>query len=252
MSCKKFFATPKMIGYLIKFALRISAFGIMIWLYTRDKHAFYGYTTVSPADNFNFMHLMWLVFMGLMTLHLLPTPILSMGSGKSCKSNFVPVPHYSEEKLLKFVHNENKKAWRCMLVWLCGNAFIGILHFIGIIGNAELLLISGFFFICDYICILIFCPFQTFGMKNRCCVNCRIYDWGHFMMFTPMLFLGTFYSLSLFFMGAAVIIRWEVKWTNHPEHFWYGSNQTLSCKNCRDKTCQIKKAVASSIRKPQQ
>ncbi|MBR3970835.1 MAG: hypothetical protein IKJ87_07125 [Ruminococcus sp.] len=249
MNNLKFIPTPKIIGYFIKFILRITAFIIMIWLYIRDKNAFYQYTITSPMNEFNFMHLMWLIFIGLMTLHLFPSKLLSMGAGKSCKSNFTPVQNYSEADLLTFVQNENKKAWRCMLCWLLGNAAIGLLYYCGIIGKPEILLISGFFFICDYICILIFCPFQTFGMKNRCCVNCRIYDWGHFMMFTPMLFLGTFYSLPLFFMSCAVIIHWEVKWTNHPERFWYGSNQILSCKNCRDKTCQLKRKLKRTFTK---
>lgn len=247
MQKNKFIPTPKLIGYLVKFALRLSAFGIMVWLYLRDKDAFYQYTVTPLKDSFNFMHFMWFVFMGLMALHLFPTKILSMGAGKSCKENFIPVPDYSESELLKFVHNENKKSWRCMLVWLGGNSIVALLYFCEIIGKPELLLLTGFYFICDYICIIIFCPFQTFGMKNQCCVNCHIYDWGHFMMFTPMLFLGTFYSLSLFFMSTAVIIRWEIKWKRHPERFWRGSNQTLSCKNCHDKTCQIKKAVRNSL-----
>ncbi len=249
MSCNKFIPTPKMIGYLIKFPLRISAFVIMIVLYIRDKQAFYEYTTAPIGEGINFMHIMWGVFMGLMTLHLFPTGILSMGAGKSRKANFVPVPDYSAEKLDEFVKDENRKARNCMIVWLSGNAVIGLLYFLGILGKPELLLLTGFYFISDYICIVIFCPFQTFGMKNRCCVNCRIYDWGHFMMFTPMIFLGTFYSLSLFFMGTAVIIHWEYLWKKSPERFWYGSNQTLSCKNCKDKTCQIKKAVRNSLLK---
>lgn len=243
----KYISTNKMRFYLIKFAFRLTAFGIMIWLYIKDKDKFYGYTITSPKDHFNFMHFMWIVFMGLMISHIFPTKIISMGSGKIKKSNFVPTAKYNETDLLKFVHNENVKAWRSMAVWLSGNAVVGSLYFIGVIGKPELLLIVGFYFISDYICILIFCPFQTFGQKDRCCVNCRIFDWGHFFMFTPMLFIRTFYSWSLFFMGALVIIHWEIMWTNHPERFWFGSNQSLSCANCKDQTCKIKRPVTKKI-----
>lgn len=249
MKIRKLNATPKLIAYLVKFAARITAFGIMIWLYIKDKTCFYEYTTAPVKDGFNFMHIMWTVFMGLMILHLFPTRILSMGARKSCDNQFVPVSGYSENELLKFVHNENIKSWRCMLCWIAGSAVIGSLFFFRIIGKPELLLLTGFFFVCDYICILIFCPFQTFGQKDRCCVNCRIYDWGHFFMFTPMLFIKSFYSWSLFFTGTAVIIRWEWLWTNHPERFWYGSNKTLSCANCHDKTCQLKIAIKESVGK---
>ena len=245
----KFIPTPKMIGYLIKFPLRIFAFVTMLVLYINDKKSFYEYTTAPIWDGLNFMHIMWCIFMGFMMLHLFPTDVLSMGAGKSRSKNYVPVPDYSVQALDEFVKSENRKARNCMIVWLAGNAVIALLYFIGIIGTAELLLFTGFYFICDYICIVIFCPFQTIGMKNRCCVNCRIYDWGHFMMFTPMILLGTFYGLSLFLMGTAVIIHWEYFWRKYPERFWYGSNQTLSCKNCKDKTCQIKKAVRNSLLK---
>lgn len=186
---------------------------------------------------------MWCVFMGLMTLHLLQMSFLSMGAGKALKANFNPVPNYSKEKLAEFVSRENKSARNCMIVWLTGNAIIGILYFMGIIGKPELLLLTGFYFICDYICILIFCPFQTFGMKNKCCINCRIYDWGHFMMFTPMLFIQDFYSWSLFFTACIVLIKWEIIYAKHPERFYEGSNKNLQCQNCKDRTCQIKKNV---------
>ena len=103
------------------------------------------------------------------------------------------------------------------------------------------------FFLCDYICILVFCPFQTCIMKNKCCVNCRIYDWGHFMMFTPMLFIPNFYSWSLFFTSCVVLIRWELVYAAHPERFWSGSNQILQCENCKDKTCQMKRRVRNQV-----
>lgn len=246
MKQSKFIATPKLIGYLIKFFMRIAAFGIMLYLYIRNKSEFYGYTVDSPKNGINFMHIMWAVFMILMLLHLFPSKITSMGASKSKKSNYAPEPDYSETELLKFIHSENVKAWRGMICWLIGNAVIGILYYCGILGKSELLLITGFYFLSDYICILIFCPFQTFSQKSRCCINCRIYDWGHFFMFTPMLFIDTFYCRSLFFMGAAVIIRWEFMWTNYPERFWYGSNQNLRCNNCHDKTCQIKQHIRKS------
>lgn len=246
---KKYVTTNKMRMYSLKFVLRLSVFGIMIVLYIRDKHTFYLYTVTPITEGMNFMHFMWAVFMCLMISHLFPTKFHSMGAGKIKKSNFVPVSDYSESELLKFVHNENKKSWKSMIVWLIGNAVIGLLYFLKIIGKPELLLIVGFYFISDYICILIFCPFQTFGQKDRCCVNCRIYDWGHFFMFTPMLFIKSFYSWTLFFMGVVVIIHWEYMWTKYPERFWYGSNQTLNCANCKDKTCSVKKDVTKQIKK---
>ncbi|MDE6783968.1 MAG: hypothetical protein K2J26_01125, partial [Ruminococcus sp.] len=153
MKISRLNATPKFIAYLVKFAARITAFGIMLRLYIKDKIRFYEYTTAPVKDGFNFMHIMWIIFMGLMILHLFPTKILSMGAQKSCGRQFTPVSDYSENELLKFVHNENIKAWRCMLCWIAGSAVIGLLFLFRIIGKPELLLLTGFFFVCDYICI---------------------------------------------------------------------------------------------------
>jgi len=128
-----------------------------------------------------------------------------------------------------------------MLLWLSFNAIWGFLYLFEVMDDIDLWMLAVFYFLCDYICILFFCPFQTFIMKNKCCVNCRIYDWGHFMMFTPMLFMKSFFSWSLFFTALIVLIRWEIVYAQNPQLFWSGSNQTLQCKNCKDKTCQLKK-----------
>ena len=245
---KRYIKTGKMGFYFVKFAFRIIAFIILICLYVADRDRFYEYTEASPLESFNFMHLMWCVFMGLMLLHIFPPRIMSMGAGKIRRSNYVPVEGYSEEKLLKYVQNENRKAWKVMLFWFAANGTFGALFFAGLIGKAELLLLTTIYFISDYICILIFCPFQTFGQRDRCCVACRIYDWGHFFMFTPMLFMGNFYGISLFCMGSAVIVHWEVMFTMHPERFWDGSNQAIRCANCHDRTCTIKREVTGKVK----
>ena len=141
------------------------------------------------------------------------------------------------------MQKQNLAAWKVMLVWLCFNAIFGVLYLLEILCAGDLLMLTVFYFLCDYICILLFCPFQTVLMKNKCCVNCRIYDWGHFMMFTPMLFIKNFYSWSLFFTSLVVLLHWEITYAKYPERFWEGSNSTLKCNNCKERTCQIKKRL---------
>ena len=193
------------------------------------------------------LHVLWLVFMVMMVMHLFPNKKLSMALKKNKEENYVEVPGYLEHELLKFVQDQNIKAWTVMLLWLCFNAIWGFLYLFEVIDNADLLMLTVFYFLCDYICILFFCPFQTYIMKNKCCVNCRIYDWGHFMMFTPMLFIKNFFSWSLLFTSLVVLIRWEIVYAKHPQRFWSGSNQTLQCASCKDKTCQIKGRLKNSV-----
>ena len=230
-------------AYLVKFAIRITIFVLIAILYVADKPLMYQLMTQSIWMGVTPIHILWLIFMGMMILHIFPTKKVTMALLKSEEKEYIPQENYSEIELLKFVQDQNVKAWMVMLLWLCFNAIFGILYLFKKIDVADLLMLTVFYFLCDYICILIFCPFQTCIMKNRCCVNCRIYDWGHFMMFTPMLFIQHFFSWSLFFTSCVVLIKWEIIYAKHPERFWSGSNKTLQCQNCKDKTCQIKKKI---------
>ena len=243
-SNKKIEFNGKLIRYTLKFIGRIILFGSVLILYIIDREwiteflskpfAFFGITP---------LHIVWGIFMCIMLFHLLPakTQQRTMAWLKMKEDIYKPVDNYDELKLLKYVQDQNKKAWTVMLVWLSFNAFWAFLYLNDIIKESELFLLSAFYFLSDYICILIYCPFQSNIMKNKCCVNCRIYDWGHFMMFTPMLFIKNFFCWSLFFTSLVVLIKWEITYTKYPERFWEGSNQNLKCINCKDKTCQYKK-----------
>jgi len=233
--------TKKLKFYIFKLFTRVFALAVMTALYIRRKDEMTEFLTTPIFSTINALEIIWAGFMVIMISHLFPTEMRSMALLKSKKEKFVPVENYSEFELLKYVHDQNRKAWQVMLVWLIFNGIWALVYLLGFIGEAELLLLSGIYFLCDYICILFYCPFRSKIMKNKCCVNCRIYDWGHFMMFTPMLFIKNFFSWSLFFTSVIVLIRWELVYAKHPERFWEGSNRILQCANCKDKTCRFKK-----------
>lgn len=236
--------TPMLKRQSIQFLFRVTVFLAVLGLYLYDKELMYQLATQPIQLGVNLLHVVWFIFMVMMLAHLVPNERLPMAMRKSYSNHYVPVEQYDELELLRFVQKQNIRAWMVMLVWLFGNGVVGLLCLMDIIGPADLLMLTVFFYLCDYICILFFCPFQTGIMKNKCCVNCRIYDWGHFMMFTPMLFIPNFFSWSLFFTSAVVLIHWEVVYAKHPERFWSGSNKTLQCAHCQDKTCQYKTAIA--------
>ena len=93
------------------------------------------------------------------------------------------------------------------------------------------------FYVCDLICVLVWCPFRVFFMKNRCCTTCRIFNWDHFMMFTPFLFVPGLYSWSLAGLALISMIFWEITVFTHPERFTDQCNDSLKCKNCTDRLC---------------
>ena len=235
--------TRKLKAYIGKLALRVAAVVIALVMYFTNKEDMLRFLGEERFYRFSILHVLWGIFMFIMILHLFPSKLRSMALLKSKEMHYDPIEH-SEFELLRFVQDQNRKAWRVMLVWLCFNAFWALLYLTGVISEAELLLLTVLYFLSDYICILFYCPFQSNIMHNKCCVNCRIYDWGHFMMFTPMLFIKNFFSWSLFFTSLVVLIRWELVYAKYPERFWENSNRTLQCRNCTDKTCQFKEKLA--------
>ena len=239
----KLVKTKMMNLYLMKLILRITVFVSVFGFYLYDREKLVAlalqplYMGVTP------MHILWFFFMVMMLKHIFPKEPYTMALLKREEKKFIEVEGYSRTEVLEFVQDQNQKAWKVMLVWLIGNGLVGLIYSLNWIGQPELFLLSVFYFLCDYICILFYCPFQSHIMKNKCCVNCRIYDWGHFMMFTPMIMIKSFYTWSLFFMACIVLIHWELVYGKHPERFYYGSNKRLQCATCKDKTCQIKRKV---------
>lgn len=240
---KGFIKTKMMTRYMIKLFIRVAIFVSVLVFYILHKDILCDLMTRPVYMGITALHVLWLAFMLMMLVHIFPMDKLTMALRKAEEKQYQEEAGYSELELYRFVKDQNVKAWTVMLVWLIFNAVFGALYLFRVLDDADLLMLTVFYFLCDYICILFYCPFQSLIMKNKCCVNCRIYDWGHFMMFTPMLFIKNFFSWSLFFTSCVVLIRWEVVYAKHPERFWSGANQTLQCANCKDKTCQIKKKL---------
>ena len=187
---------------------------------------------------FSWLHPLWLIW-ALDTLQQI-VPIknkLPLGSMKLFQSRFQPIrERINYEALRDYTIATTRAAYKVFLIWCAGLAVIGLLYYYGILGRAELFLISAVFYVCDLICVLIWCPFRLL-MRTRCCTTCRIFNWDHLMMFTPMIFMGGFYAVSLLSLAFAAWLVWEVCIMMYPERFWDKSNAALKCSNCTDKLC---------------
>ena len=190
-----------------------------------------------------FMAVVWCIFIIEMLLRFFPCSLESMGCQKQFKRNFIKTKQ----------ENPNKSSWlptfAIAMAWFALNGFIGILYFLGVIDVGILLIISLAYSVCDMICILFFCPFQTWFMKNKCCGSCRIYNWDFAMMFTPLIFVPHYYTWSL--LGAALLLLavWEIYLRVHPERFAEECNSALSCANCKEKLCHHKKQLRGFLKK---
>ncbi len=183
------------------------------------------------------------VFITEMLFRFFPSGLESMGCQKQFAKNFIPTD----------VPSPTRSTWRSTLavalVWLLLNGLIGAAYFIGWIDKGILLLICLFYSVCDMICILFFCPFQTWMMKNKCCGSCRIYNWDYAMMFTPLVFIPSLYTYSLLGAALLLLIVWELAALLHPERFSEETNDCLSCKNCKEKLCHHKKQLRGFLKK---
>ncbi|MBQ5929124.1 MAG: hypothetical protein IIW96_08140 [Oscillibacter sp.] len=190
------------------------------------------FRTLSP------LHLLWAVWVGDMVLQIVPIKNkVPLGSQKLFANRFRPIREkINYESLRRYVISTTRAAYRVFLLWCALIAVIGLLYGGGYISPIGLFMISVFFYVCDLICVLVWCPFRLM-MRTRCCTTCRIFNWDHLMMFSPLIFLGGFYAISLVVLALAAWLVWELCVMLYPERFWEHSNAALKCSECTDKLC---------------
>ena len=205
---------------------------------------FFDYSTVATLIVVGFVALS---FVGALIERVIPSKTASMGSQKQHKRNYLPSG--KEKPVLQ--------SWKVTLVvflsWIGLNAIFATLYFLNIFDQGIMMLIALFYSVSDMICILFFCPFQTWMMHNRCCTTCRIYNWDFAMIFTPVIFLIVVktndqyvvnpFALVLVVAALALLIKWEIVYHAHPERFSDATNLNIRCVNCKEKLCAHKKQL---------
>ena len=225
------------ISYYVRLILRSALFIWALVYYIHNKlHALKDFTPLLLG--------VWLFFVAEMILRFFPSKLESMGCQKQFKRNYEPV-----DENAKPINQSWKRTASVAVLCLTLNAIIGALYFTGIFDKGILILISIAFSVCDIICILFFCPFQTWFMKNRCCTTCRIYNWDFAMIFTPLVFIPDGYTYSLLGFALLLLLRWEITYKCHPERFSTATNQCIICANCEEKLCLRKKKLQGFLNK---
>lgn len=222
--------------YLVTFTMRLTIFLMILGIYLWDKRLL-DFTAGGPL--FWPLTLLWLVMLVAMLSQLNPHSRLTIGCMKQYPSSFDPTD-FDPERLKQAVRGQNLGALKVAVIWLAINGLFGLLFLKEIFSVSELLLLAALYYLCDLICVLFFCPFQTFLMKNRCCVNCRIFAWGSWMMAIPLLCVPHIYAQSLVWASVLVLVVWEYRFFRYPERFWFGSNRHLQCAHCKEQLCRYK------------
>ncbi|MBQ1332508.1 MAG: hypothetical protein IIY36_06195, partial [Lachnospiraceae bacterium] len=101
-------------------------------------------------------------------MRFIPSRIESPGSQKQFARNYIKTGKTDIEI------QDNNGVMLVALVWIMFNGVFGALRMLGVFDEGIMILLSCLFSVCDMICILFFCPFQTWFLKNKCCSTCRI------------------------------------------------------------------------------
>lgn len=189
----------------------------------------------------------WAVFAVEMVLRFFPSRNESIGRQKQFRERFVPT-----DSVITYDPAMQRRPNSTIIVavsWLALNGVIGFLYLTGRIDRGILLLICLAYSVCDMICLLFFCPFQMWIMKNKCCGSCRIYNWDYAMMFTPLIFVRGVFTWSLLALSLGLVARWEITFFRHPERFSETTNWSLSCASCQEKLCSHKKSLQRFLKR---
>ena len=227
--------------YYLRFLQRIFLLACAIGIYIIYPDFFQVLNGFNFFKQFNVLHVFYVIWLSDIMMQLMPmTGQFSIGSLKQ-------FPHFMQDVKENLINRKamsikqtksNVGALVILFVWIVLSVCIGLLRYFNIINNGIIFLICTIFYVCDLICVLFFCPFQKWFMKNKCCATCRIFNWDHMMMFSCFIFVPGFYSWSLVIMSLTSMFIWELNYLAHPERFFEETNATLKCKNCKDKMCR--------------
>jgi hypothetical protein len=238
MRIKKSISTVSTFHY-IRLVYRSALFVMLLVSYIRFR-LFNEAAVLERVENLPaIIYITWAVFAIEMIMRFFPSKYESPGCQKQFAHNYI------KSGCTDISIPDNNATILIALIWIIFNGIFGALYMVGILDDGIMILLCSAYSICDIICILFFCPFQTWFMKNKCCSTCRLYNWDYAMMFTPLFFVQKSYTWSLLALSVALLVRWEITFYLHPERFSEKTNDYLQCRNCTEKLCAHKKQLTS-------
>lgn len=225
-------------NYFFRLAGRclILVFCIALWIFAPEN--FKILNGMNFFKGVSVLHILWFIWLADMIQQILPVKNkIPLGSQKLFANRFRPIREKINYKALReYIISTTKSAYKVFIIWGLLVIALGVLYYFGALNKISLFIISVVFYVCDLICVLIWCPFRLI-MKNKCCTTCRIFNWDHLMMFSPLIYIGGFYAISLFALSLLAWLVWELCVMMYPERFWEMTNVALKCSECTDKLC---------------
>lgn len=202
------------------------------------------FMSLSVIGNIKFYQLLWMYLMYEMIIVLIPNLNRYSYSGKLFNRHYNEVENYNKDKLNKFTKENKIRAIRAGVFWITLNALLGYIYIKLELSPVYMYLLFLFYYWSDMFCVNVWCPFHKIIVKNKCCNECRIYNWGHLMYLTPLIFIPGWYTYSLVLMGVILFIQWEYMNIKYPERFSPVSNKSLRCSECNNE-CRYNKSKST-------
>lgn len=225
--------------YIKRLIFRIVIFIITVGIYILNPNEFIVVKGLNFIKKLSPLHILWFIWMLDMILQLCKVPkYWPLGSQKYWGHRYLPDIKKIDKKVIKeHMKKLTNGSTSVAIVWILFVAIIDALYLTNIISYQIVILISTAFYVCDLICVVVWCPFRVFFMHNKCCTTCRIFNWDHAMMFLPLIVIPGLWTYSLLLMSFLILIVWEIACAVYPERFLEKTNCALRCNNCKDRLC---------------
>ena len=244
---------------ILVFRVLLLAASVYMYLSSNEKQGFNA--MLRRGFSGVLLYAIWAVLVIGMLFRLIPNKRVAIGARKHYARSYqaapataaapavpaTPATHAANKESGDAAAKRNrlhKGALVSALAWIAFNAAVfAALYISDMLTPAAAVVLMLVYAVCDIVCILFFCPFQAFFMRNRCCAQCRIHNWDYLMICTPLVLFPSIYSYSLLLTSAAVVIRWEIALRKNPHYFMAETNENLRCEQCDDKLCLVNKPL---------
>ena len=154
--------------YFLRLGGRCLIFLIAALMYAFCREEFELVKGMNFFKKFSPLHILWGIWLWDMILQLMPVKAhISIGSQKQFLSLFRPIKEkINYQSLKKYILDTTAAAYKVMILWAVLILGISVLYIKGVIDIGILFLIAVAFYVCDLICVLIWCPFRLI-MKNK-------------------------------------------------------------------------------------
>ncbi|MBQ8732324.1 MAG: hypothetical protein IJY82_05795 [Oscillospiraceae bacterium] len=220
--------------------------GILLAIF--DPDAFSPLEGMNFFSGFTLLHLFWGYLMVETIFSLIPRKANPLSGWEKLSPKATLPALKSTPRPTEQIRKANRGALRVAALWCSLSVLVGVLHLVGIFTPMFLFLLTLVLLVLDRMCVLFWCPFQRFLMRNRCCKSCRILCWDRLMIVSPLYFLGGFFSLSLILPALIRMVWWEITFLRHPQRFFPETSSVLRCGGCIDRLCLIKSPFAKHPR----